>query len=520
MFVLRLNSILLPLFVVFSFGVSTAQMTSLWVETVAQHDGVVGNTDFSGMSTYRLYAVMTSEADFLGASFGNVQTPCSISTSTEFYQHPAGGSFGTDLSAFFMGILPDLSFDSWVTIGLSSAPVAGNGEGVSTLGMGEELQAFESGESLYVESQIGGSWFVLPGSSNGVAGEDMMVLLAQVTTDGLIEGFLNVQVFVEGNPFEDQLETWQFSAGAPGCTDELACNYDSEVNANDGSCLYPELGQTCEGECILDSDQDGVCDELEISGCPDASSCNYAAGITDIEACEYPELNLDCEGACLMDSDGDGICDPFEIQGCMDESACNYEVEATDADSSCTFAEAHHNCAGICLLDSDGDGVCDEEEVPGCIAEDADNFNPNATDDDASCLFSGCMDVLACNFDSEANTPSECTYAAAEYDCAGSCIFDSDGDLVCDAFEVLGCTFALAENFNPMATEDDGSCYTLASSYCGAGTIWDDEAGQCLGTGGIGGYGGSCFGDFDGNGNRTVSDLLLWLPFYDTTCDE
>jgi hypothetical protein len=53
--------------------------------------------------------------------------------------------------------------------------------------------------------------------------------------------------------------------------------------------------------------------------------------------------------------------------------------------------------------------------------------------------------------------------------------------------------------------------------------MWDDIIGQCVsdgsGDGGIGGFGGPCFGDFDGNGNRSVSDLLLWLPFYDTLCD-
>jgi hypothetical protein len=519
MFVLRLKSILLPLLVVFSFGIAKAQMTGIWVETVIQHEGIVGNTDFTGLTTYRLYAEMTSESDYLGASFGSEQAPCSISSSTAFYQHPAGGSFGTDLSAFFMGILPDLSFDSWVTIGLSSAPEAGNGEGVSTIGMGAELQAFESGQSLVVESQIGGSWFVLPGSTNGIAGEDLKVLLAQVTTDGLIDGVLNIQVFVGGNPFDEQVETWTFSAGASGCTDEEACNYDAEANASDGSCIYPETGYTCAGECILDTDGDGICDEAEVSGCSDIASCNYAVGITDEEVCEYPELGLDCAGECLLDTDTDGICDLFEIEGCTDESACNYEVEATDDDGSCEFAQPYRNCSGVCISDSDEDGVCDEEEVPGCTIEEADNFDPTATDEDASCLFSGCMEELACNYDPQANVSAECTFAAAEYNCLGDCISDLDGDSVCDAFEVLGCTNPLAENFDASATDDDGSCNTLASSYCGEGTVWDDEAGQCLGTGGIGGYGGACFGDFDGSGSRTVSDLLLWLPFYDSACD-
>tara|TARA_B110000503_G_scaffold82403_1_gene125712 strand:- start:2409 stop:3968 length:1560 start_codon:yes stop_codon:yes gene_type:complete len=519
MFVQRLNSILLPLLFVLSSGIASAQMTGLWVETVVQHDGIIGNTDFSGLTTYRLHAVMTSESDFLGASFGNAATPCSISTSTSFYQHPAGGSFGTDISDFFTGILPDLSYDSWLTIGLEAAPQAGNGDGISTIGMGDELVAFESGSSLEVESQIGGSWFVLPGSSNGIAGDDLMVLLAQVTTDGLIEGVLNLQVFVGGNPFDEQLETWAFSAGASGCTDQAACNYNSTANANDGSCVFPDSGYTCEGECALDSDEDGVCDEFEIAGCPDIAACNYALGITDLEACDYPELGFSCDGDCLADIDGDGVCDPLEIDGCTDPSSCNFMTEATDDDGSCVFADPFRNCLGACLLDADEDGICDEEEVVGCTALAADNYSADATDDDGSCLYTGCMDESACDYDAAANVSGQCSYAAAEYDCAGNCLSDADGDGVCDALEISGCTNVLAENFNPLATQEDGTCDTLPSSYCGLGTVWDDEMGQCVGDGGIGGYGGSCFGDFDGNGSRTVSDLLLWLPFYDTSCD-
>ena len=35
---------------------------------------------------------------------------------------------------------------------------------------------------------------------------------------------------------------------------------------------------------------------------------------------------------------------------------------------------------------------------------------------------------------------------------------DADGDGVCDEDEVFGCTDALASNFNPLATEEDGTC--------------------------------------------------------------
>ena len=43
---------------------------------------------------------------------------------------------------------------------------------------------------------------------------------------------------------------------------------------------------------------------------------------------------------------------------------------------------------------------------------------------------------------------------------------DTDGDGVCDEFEIEGCTIAAACNYNPDATEDDGSCEVLSCSGC------------------------------------------------------
>ena len=55
-----------------------------------------------------------------------------------------------------------------------------------------------------------------------------------------------------------------------GCLDESACNYNSEANTDDESCEYAEQYYDCDGVCLLDSDGDGVCDELEVLGCTDS----------------------------------------------------------------------------------------------------------------------------------------------------------------------------------------------------------------------------------------------------------
>lgn len=52
-----------------------------------------------------------------------------------------------------------------------------------------------------------------------------------------------------------------------GCLDPIACNYNNLANQEDGSCIYSEIYYDCNGDCIIDQDGDGICDELD--NCPE-----------------------------------------------------------------------------------------------------------------------------------------------------------------------------------------------------------------------------------------------------------
>ena len=111
-----------------------------------------------------------------------------------------------------------------------------------------------------------------------------------------------------------------------GCMDMAACNFDPDATLDDGTnCLYAAEGYDCSGNCIgADTNMNMVCDEEE-TGCMDMDACNFDAGnvFEANDECVYAEMGYDCNGDCLMDSDMDGVCDEFEVFGCTDQMACN-----------------------------------------------------------------------------------------------------------------------------------------------------------------------------------------------------
>ena len=162
---------------------------------------------------------------------------------------------------------------------------------------------------------------------------------------------------------------WNASCSTtPGCMDQTACNFNYAATEDDGSCTYGTEYYDCDGNCLEDSDSDGVCDAFEVIGCTDNSACNYDNTATDDDgSCTYPEGVYDCDGVtCLNDADGDGVCDELETSGCTDETACNYNSSATDDDGTCDYAATNFDCDGNCLVDIDCEGTCG-----GSVVEDA-----------------------------------------------------------------------------------------------------------------------------------------------------
>ena len=183
---------------------------------------------------------------------------------------------------------------------------------------------------------------------------------------------------------------------ATGCTDAMACNYDSIAVSDDGSCDYCSCGGTC--------------------GCTDVTACNF-----------NPQATIDdgsCSSSILVYISADTtVCLGETVYFWSYSSAYNSTYEWTangvviSTGSEAAVTPITNTLIQLTASDENGCTGTDMAMVSvfACVA--------------------GCTDATACNYNPQATSPSNCDY---------SC---------------LGCTDAEALNFDADATVDNGSCY-------------------------------------------------------------
>ena len=160
-----------------------------------------------------------------------------------------------------------------------------------------------------------------------------------------------------------------------GCTDPTACNYDATSTTDTDNtpvlhtsmaCVTPARRDRWNGIVVdNDDDNDGVCDDDEVTGCTNASACNYdATSTTDTDkrsvschrgATPALERPMAQELLWTTTSDDDGVCDADEITGCTDPTACNYDATST-TDTDNTSASSR-SMPATPALETDGTGT-------------------------------------------------------------------------------------------------------------------------------------------------------------------
>ena len=132
----------------------------------------------------------------------------------------------------------------------------------------EDIAGFQFNHNGCVTSASGGdseaAGFMISSSGAAVLGFSL--------TGAVISAGSGTLIVLEGDVSIDCLFDFIFSdalgqalvVGFPvvlvdGCTDDTACNYDSDANNDDGSCVYAEENYDCDGNCLAEVDCNDEC---------------------------------------------------------------------------------------------------------------------------------------------------------------------------------------------------------------------------------------------------------------------
>ena len=336
--------------------------------------------------------------------------------------------------------------------------------------------------------------------------------------------------------------TWPGSAGSPGVPGyggvgivEGTCNCNGDL---------PTLYYDCDGNCINDSDADGVCDELEIYGCTDITNPGYNPNATEDDGtCMVGGCTLTF--ACNYDPDAEyqiaDACEFASCQGCTDPaSQCTYDSTATIDDGSCVYWDVcgECNCSSPDCLTGIADGDCDcagnvLDECGVCggagISSGACDCAGNVNDVCGVCGGNGlsCLDCCGVVDGDGSTCDGPCGACNQGYptnddgtvacDCLGN-VLDSCG--VCDGQDITctGCMDVTQCNYDDTATIQCTAC-CIRPDIC----YECDYVSECTGTDGIGdgcgiaGPGTSCLGCMDPDACNY--DATATFPDPDNLCD-
>jgi len=180
--------------------------------------------------------------------------------------------------------------------------------------------------------------------------------------------------FVGSSPDMGAFELWDSTIY--GCTNPTACNFNSDANTDDGSCLYEDCTGECGGTAIENEcgcvEGTTELDELWCYGCLDDWALNFDPSyIHPDDSCIYPSMG---------DLDMNGNVDVVDLVILVDV--------VLDGEEYIVFMDFNNDSALniidiVIMVD-----VILNPEYLGCTDPTAFNYNPNSIYENGSCIFS------------------------------------------------------------------------------------------------------------------------------------
>ena len=449
--------------------------------------GVVGEVyavdAIPGTTTYRISAEFDDPADQCVAQYGLDLTPLRYTTTTTWYQNIGGQATAEGVTAALLTPFPDLAYDSFLTVGYEMGPT-------NLTDIGFDYSAFEAGNDWVVDDIFGGLLFNVPGDPANfpVGGR---VLLAQLTTDGEIELEINIQWRDPAqNPIESAGYIINLPEVVPGCTDPNALNFDAIATEDDGSCTYPApsfTGLTYE-EVIVD----GVAGFTTYRVY--ANFTNPFDQLTAVYGQDVAPLSVTTTGSFYQDGAGGPTSvdvsaaaipgvpslayDSWVTIGAEDDTNNNLQslgvdftsfeaggaLTINDAAGAAWFVfpdnqpSAFPDMMGRVLIGQfTTDGFVDLTMNLQYRAQDGTNPQEEGLTLSFPPVINGCTDPTADNYNPNANVDDgSCEFSGCTDPTADN--FDPNANVDDGSCEFSGCTDPTADNFDPNANVDDGSC--------------------------------------------------------------
>jgi hypothetical protein len=226
-----------------------------------------------------------------------------------------------------------------------------------------------------------------PNAGNGQVGKRVLAWLHTFVNENACYCPLLYDEPSSSSSFEYSLDCESYFVS--GCTDQMACNYNNLANLDDGSCEYPELNYDCQGNCLYgDNDEDGICDCENMSvtttncDCESIDKNTYAIFFTDVNE-DNCTLIEDCYCQCYNDFDNDGICDENEVSFNCQNGFCINPLDGNGIYSSleqCQLScglEPRWDCIdNVCGIVDDGQGqyISLEECESSCVSTEVFEF--------------------------------------------------------------------------------------------------------------------------------------------------